>query len=84
MGTVTHTMDAGSEGESVDPASRVVERVADAKDVDSVALDPIFEAIDSDALNDLLGSSKRGTKVTFEYEGYRVSIRDDRRIELAE
>ena len=60
----------------------VVERVAQAKDVDVLALDPIYDAVDPDALDSLLATSTAAVEVTFEYEGHVVTVCDDGEIEV--
>lgn len=61
------------------PASEaVVERVAEAEDVDPLDLDPLYEAIDPDALDTLCGGPRRdarpSARIVFEYHGYTVVV----------
>ncbi|WP_435347259.1 HalOD1 output domain-containing protein [Haloarchaeobius sp. HRN-SO-5] len=69
---------------SVELSTQVVEEVARAKDVDPLSLDPIIESVDPDALDRLFDSRNRGLQLTFEYEGYTVTVDGDRQIDLAE
>ena len=56
----------------------VVERVADAEGVDPLDLDPLYEAIDPDALDKLCGGAgdddRPSARIVFEYHGYTVVI----------
>ncbi|WP_435346341.1 HalOD1 output domain-containing protein [Haloarchaeobius sp. HRN-SO-5] len=69
---------------SVELSSEVVEAVAQAKGVDPLSLDPIIDSVDPDALNRLFDSQNRGLQLTFEYEGYTVTVEGDRQIDLTE
>lgn len=75
-------MDGRAEDGFGEPAVRVAEEVAEAKGVDVLDLDPLFETINSDALDALLANADRDVEVTFEYEGYAVRIRGDGQISL--
>lgn len=64
---------------TVPPSTAVVETVAIAADRDPVALEPLYDAIDPDALDALIHS--RGARstdgdatVTFGIDGYQVTI----------
>ncbi len=69
------------------PSIRVVERVADAEDVDPHALDPpLYDAIDPEALDRLStaitdGSTTRG-RISFQYHGYDLSVDATGHVEL--
>lgn len=65
-----------------DPAAKIVDEVAQAKDVDSIDLTPIQSVIDAGALNNLYARSASDIEVTFEYEGYRVTVRGDGDVHL--
>lgn len=61
-------------------STRVVERVATFKGTDSVELDPLYEAIDPDALNRLFtnaSGASRGGQISFAYCGCEVIVEDD-------
>lgn len=65
----------------VDPSTAVVETVAGAGGRDPVDLEPVFGAVDPDALNALVRSGgtapgARGVSVSFTYAGRRVTVRD--------
>lgn len=55
----------------------LVRAVADFDDVDPLELDPLYETIDPDTLNEFVGSDElpdvAGT-VTFTFEGYEVTV----------
>lgn len=82
MQNAHQAMDGRDEDELEEPAIRVAEEVAQAKGVDVLDLDPLFETIDSDALNALLANADQDVAVAFEYEGYAVRIRGDGEISL--
>ncbi|WP_265110263.1 HalOD1 output domain-containing protein [Halosolutus halophilus] len=60
-----------------EPATRVVEEVARAKNVDPLDLDLLSEVVDPDALNDLVSHAPREVRVAFEYERHTVTVRGD-------
>jgi len=51
----------------------VVECVADAEDVDPVALEPLYDAIDPDLLDSLPDAAGFST-LEFDYQGYTVAV----------
>lgn len=55
---------------------RVIETVADAADADPLAMAPLSDAIDPDALDSLLAAGFDG-HVQFAYAGYDVTVRGD-------
>lgn len=60
-----------------DVSSRVIREVADALDVDPMELDPLYETIDPDALNDLFrdrNPSDVDDRVEFLMEGCEVIV----------
>lgn len=69
------------------PSQAVVERVADAENVDPLALDvPLYDAVDPDALDALFGptdGAPRTTgRVTFVYYGHTVVVASDGTVTL--
>lgn len=66
-----------------DLVQSVVEAISRAEDTDPTDLDPVYEVIDPDALNELF-DGKRGNagKVEFRYHGYDVTVRSDGRVTL--
>lgn len=56
----------------------VVERVAEAEGVDPLDLDPLYEAIDPDALDKLCGGAdydaRSSARIVFDYNGYTVVV----------
>lgn len=63
------------------PATTVLLAVAEAKEAEPLALDPLYSVIDPDTLNDLIQStvSKNGgsVRLTFRYEGFGITIASD-------
>ena len=89
--TYTYDLDPGeSLSQGVIAAVSAVTGVAPVgswpKDAEGVpALDPLYDAIDPDALDSLFanpadGSTRPGGRVTFTYHGHRVSARGDGRV----
>ena len=70
------------------PGSAVVRAVASAEGCDPRELDPLARSIDPDAIDALFDPptevSARERRLEFRYEGYRVAVTGDGRIELAE
>lgn len=66
----TGTPEASAEAASV-PSEDIVQAVAVREGTDPTALDPLYEAIDPDALDAVVDS---GAVVTFEYEGYEITV----------
>lgn len=72
-------------GEATDvpePAVQVVERVADEKGEDPVALGRLNDVVDPDALNELVGHEPAAVEIEFEYENRRVIVRGDGRVRV--
>lgn len=65
----------------IPPSMAVVEAVADAAGRDATAIDPLYECLDPDALNLLVGSNGRpmdgDTTISFHFGDYRVTVADD-------
>lgn len=61
----------------------VVEEVAKAKDTPPLDLPPLYESIDTDALNMLMRNSS-DCQVTFKYTGYVVSVTEENEVTLQE
>ncbi|WP_436345552.1 HalOD1 output domain-containing protein [Natronorubrum sp. FCH18a] len=57
------------------PVFAVVSAVAEVEGADPVELPPLYEAIDPEALNDLLTSRPEPVTVSFQYAGYDVDVR---------
>ncbi|WP_227378842.1 HalOD1 output domain-containing protein [Haladaptatus halobius] len=65
------------------PSTTIVERIAARAEGSSDDLEPLYEAIDPDALDALFaprptGSDRPGGQVTFTYAGYTVTVTSDR------
>jgi hypothetical protein len=66
------------------PVVAVVTAVAEVADADPLELPPLRNAVDPDALNDLVGTEcNRLTSISFEYIGYDVTITGDGNIRVA-
>lgn len=63
------------------PSEAVVDAVATAEGRDPLDLSPLYDAIDTDALDSLVEGS-RGIDVTFKYEGYTVLVRENAEVIL--
>lgn len=64
----------------------MVETIARREGADPSDLPPLYDAVDTDALDRLAGPRGAGTgdvEVTFAYQGYRVTVRGDGRVSLA-
>lgn len=75
------------EEKTFQPSLKIVKQVADAKGVAPTELSPLYETIDSGALDTLLESEMEageGTRhIRFQYEGYTVVADSDGQIDLA-
>ncbi|ADB63537.1 hypothetical protein Htur_4765 (plasmid) [Haloterrigena turkmenica DSM 5511] len=81
--TVSTTVEweAGSEKT---PVYAVVSAVAEAEGVDRIDLPPLYNAIDSEALNDLFTSDSGAvSSVEFQYAGYSVVVRGEGTVEVS-
>lgn len=76
-GTLRHTYD----WEDVRPSAAVVEMVAIAADREPFGLQPLFDAIDPDALDALVdrhdAERSTDTSVSLRYAGHDVTVRSD-------
>ncbi len=70
------------------PSQAIVETVAEAKDVDPLDLDSLYEVIDPDALDSLFaptnGSPRSDGKIAFEYADHTVVVSSDGTVRLAD
>ena len=80
MQSKTGTADGGTSATA--STADVVECVARTKDVDVLALGPIYDVVDPGALDALLETSTAAVEVTFEYEGQVVTVHGDGRIHV--
>lgn len=67
----------------------IVEEIAGLEDVDPLTLTPpLFEVIDSDALEQLFAAASTGARtdvqVTFSYNGYEITVCDDGDVSVEE
>lgn len=58
------------------PVVRVVTAVADELDVDPVAMTPLYETLDADALDRLL-QSDASIEIVFEHDGHAIEVASD-------
>ncbi|WP_348613226.1 HalOD1 output domain-containing protein [Halobaculum rarum] len=66
------------------PSERVVEHVAAAEGVSPAALeDRLYDAIDSEALDSIVGSGSPDVEVTFRFGEYLVTVSEGRTLEVS-
>ena len=78
--------DAAMKVEAVAPSQAVVKRVAACEEVDQTELAPLYGAIDPDALDRLVETSRHNEsalQITFTYHGYDVTVTGDGVVHLA-
>ena len=65
-------------------AEAVVEATAEATGTDPLAMDPLYNAVDPDGLESLVGGPSDGANamVSFNYEGCRVTVYRGGRVEV--
>lgn len=79
-GTYTATYDQ----ETTSPSMAVVGAVAGALDTDPLDLDPLFETVETDALDGLLGEAGNGqANVSFTFADCEIEMSGDGEIRLA-
>lgn len=69
---------------SVAPSQAIVERVADIEGVDHTDLEPLYNSIDPDALDNLVGQTGTSMQIEFVYEGFDVTVSGDGEIAVDE
>lgn len=70
-------MASTSQQANLTPSERVVTEVAAFEDTDPLALPPLFDAIDPEALDEL---ASEGVGVSLEYSGYEVLVRGEEEV----
>ena len=65
-----------------DITETIVSEVADEEGVDPLELEPLYTAIDPDALQALYEPPNDVTRLEFEYAGYEVIIEDEDQVHL--
>ncbi|QSG01767.1 HalOD1 output domain-containing protein [Natranaeroarchaeum sulfidigenes] len=60
----------------------VVSSLSSVLDVDPIELEPIQYSVDTDALNDVVDHADDDTNVSFEFEGYEISVSTDGIVDL--
>lgn len=73
---------ASRDGTPAEQSTTVVEAVARRVGSDPLDLPPLFEAVDTDALDALVANSTGPIEVTFEYQGYTVTVQGDGRVDV--
>ncbi|AXG09646.1 HalOD1 output domain-containing protein [Haloplanus rubicundus] len=67
--------------EKTPPSVAIVEAIAKLEDVDPTSLPPIYESVDSTALDQLIGKDRAEAGSTlvvcFDYQGWNVFVRGD-------
>ena len=78
-GAATGRSTHGDATDAVDPADAVLRAVATERGVDPLALPRLYDAVESDALADLVDSLPDGgdARVEFSYADCRVAVRAD-------
>jgi|AntRauTorcE11898_2_1112593.scaffolds.fasta_scaffold19778_1 hypothetical protein len=72
------------DNDSVSPSMAAVGAVADTLDTDPLELDPLYETVDSDALDGLLRRpGSKTVEISFTYAGCDITMSDDGRIRLS-
>lgn len=67
----------------ITPSMAVIDAVAEVLDIDPLELDPIFESIDTDALNGLLsGGEESPIHISFRFAGCDVTMSNNGRVRL--
>ena len=79
-------MNSPSPVQAASPSAAVLDAVADREDVSATELPLLYDAVDPDALDALVGSddSDRDIRVTFSYHGYEVTVTGDGAVSLDE
>lgn len=67
---------------STPPSMALVQAVADERDAEPTDLRPLYEVVDTDALDALVRT--QGVTMSVAYEGYVATINGDGRLELVE
>jgi len=68
--------------EETPPSTALVHAVSEVRDVDATDLPPLYDAVDADAMDALVGD--RNVTMTVEYHGFLATIRGDGRLELVD
>lgn len=63
-------------------SEQIVNEVADKEDVEPDELEPLYTAVEPDALNQLFQSQEQSGMVVFPYMGYEVFVTSDGEIEI--
>ena len=78
-------MGPDSKAEERSNTERVIEAVADHRGVDPMELEPLYNAVDPDALDALFGGSRASphSSLTFELDGCLVRVSGDGDVEVS-
>jgi len=60
-----------------EPSAAVIRAVAAVEGVEPTELDVLYDTIDPDAIDQLAGIGNEGVKITFQYNGYEITVRGD-------
>lgn len=87
MDNLERVMQAEFDWTNVAPSTAVIEVTAEAANLDSTDLEPLYESVDPDALDRLFRDDRGGTtdrmlSTSFWFSGFRVSIRSSGVVEL--
>lgn len=85
----TETRQPGAEEFSKPITQRVIETVTETIDTDPAKLDPLYETIDPDALEQVFRGSERGegdrnARITFAYAGCEVTVYGNSEVEVTQ
>lgn len=66
--------------QSEDPSTELVQAISDVRNDDIATLDPLFQVVDPDALDQLLAQthgpeSQRNCEIQLEYHGYQIVVK---------
>lgn len=60
------------------PSEKIIERIADYEGIDATEVSPtLYEAVEPEALDNLVSSANDDVRVQFTYCGYEVTVRGD-------
>ena len=64
------------------PSFAVITIVSNITGIDPLDLDPLYESIDGDALDALCTAISSGSRLTFHYSGYEITVGPDDVVEV--
>ena len=60
-----------------EPSAAVIRAVAAVEGVEPTELDVLHDTVDPDAIDQLAGTANEGVEITFQYNGYEITVRSD-------